>query len=68
MTLLLLGEAALRALILAAAVGGGLKVLRVRNPHMRLAVWKAVLLGALVMPLLTQSVVVTVQAGSTSSP
>lgn len=62
MTLLLLGEAALRALILAAVVGGGLAVLRVRNPHLQLTVWKAVLLGALVMPILMQSVVLTVPA------
>ena len=57
-----IGEAALRAVILAVVVGLGLALLRVRDAHTRLAVWRAVLVGALAMPLLMSWMVVTVSS------
>ena len=55
-------EAALRALLLAGVAGIGLAALRVRNAHVQLAVWRAVLVGALAMPPLMSWMVVTVPA------
>jgi beta-lactamase regulating signal transducer with metallopeptidase domain len=47
-------EAALRSLALAALVWLGVKVLRIRNPHIEKSIWTTVLLGALAMPALMQ--------------
>ncbi len=44
-------EAALRSLVLAAAVWAGLRVFRIRNVLAQKAAWTIVLLGALLMPL-----------------
>src|SRR5438105_189995 len=49
-----IAEAALRSLALAALVWLGLKVGRIRNPHIEKSIWTAVLLGALAMPALMQ--------------
>ena len=45
-------EAAVRSLMLAAAVWLGLKLLRIANPHIELAAWQGVLIAALLMPFL----------------
>ena len=45
-------EAALRSLALAGLVWLGLKLLRIRNPHLEKSIWTTVLLGALAMPAL----------------
>ena len=50
--LLLLVNAALRTLVLAAVVGLGLAVFRVKDTSARLLTWTAVLYGALSLPLL----------------
>jgi beta-lactamase regulating signal transducer with metallopeptidase domain len=47
-------EAAIRSLILAAVVWLGLTLLRVRNPHIQMAVWQLVLAASLSMPFLVQ--------------
>jgi hypothetical protein len=52
--LALLLESALRSLALALAVWLALRVLRVRNPSVRMTAWTVVLNTSLVMPLLTQ--------------
>jgi beta-lactamase regulating signal transducer with metallopeptidase domain len=52
--LALLLESALRSLALALAVWLALRVLRVRNAHIRMTVWTVVLNTSLVMPLLMQ--------------
>jgi hypothetical protein len=62
MMLWLLVDAALRALMLGAAVWLGLKLLRVRNPEVELTAWTIVLAVALAMPLLVRIAVVTVPA------
>jgi beta-lactamase regulating signal transducer with metallopeptidase domain len=48
-------EAALRALVFAAAVGLGLSALRVRNVPARKAAWSLVLIASLAMPLLMRA-------------
>lgn len=45
-------EAAIRSLLLAAAIWLGLKLLRITNPHVLMAVWQLVLILSLCMPLL----------------
>jgi beta-lactamase regulating signal transducer with metallopeptidase domain len=50
--LFLLLESALRAAGLALLVGLGLKLFRVRNPHVMLTAWTVVLCAALAMPVL----------------
>ena len=47
-------EAAIRSLILAAVVWLGLTLLRVRNPHIQMAMWQLVLAASLSMPFLVQ--------------
>ncbi len=44
-------EAALRALALALVIGLVMRVMRIHNPHVQLAVWRAVLIGAIALPL-----------------
>lgn len=46
--------AALRSLLLAAAVGLGLTACRTRNPHVRLMAWTVVLVVSLLMPAITR--------------
>ena len=60
--LALLGESALRSLLLGVAVWIGLKVLRVKNPHVHMMSWTLVLLASLSMPLLTHWVTMTIPA------
>jgi hypothetical protein len=60
--LALLLEAALRSLILGAAVWLGHKALRVRNPQVEMTAWTVVLAASLVMPLIMRNVVVTIPA------
>lgn len=48
-------EAILRSAALAIAVGLALYIFRVRNPHLQKSVWTAVLVAALVMPLLMRA-------------
>jgi len=55
-------QAAVRSLMLAAVVGAGLAAFRVRNAHHQLTAWTAVLLIAVMMPLLMRSVVISVPA------
>jgi beta-lactamase regulating signal transducer with metallopeptidase domain len=50
----ILVEAALRSLLLAAAVGLGLTLSRTRNPHVRLVAWTVVLVASLLMPAATR--------------
>ena len=52
-------EAALRALVFAAAVGTGLRLLRVNNVPARKAVWSIVLLASVAMPFLMRLPVAT---------
>lgn len=57
--LALLAESALRCLLLGAAVWIGLKLLRVRNPHVQMTAWTLVLVASLAMPALMRVVTVT---------
>jgi hypothetical protein len=57
--LALLAESALRSLLLGAAVWLGLKLLRVRNPHVQMTAWTLVLVASLAMPALMRLVTVT---------
>jgi beta-lactamase regulating signal transducer with metallopeptidase domain len=50
----MLVEAALRSVLLAGAVGLGLKLSRTRNPHVRLTAWTLVLIASLLMPVATR--------------
>lgn len=49
-----LGEAALRTLVLAAVVNCGLRLLRVRQPQLLLAAWTVVLATSTAMPMLAR--------------
>jgi hypothetical protein len=60
--LALLAESALRSLALGGAVWLGLRLLRVRNPHVQMTAWTAVLIASLAMPLLMRWVTVTIPA------
>jgi hypothetical protein len=60
--LALLIESALRLLLLGGAVWLGLKLLRVRNPHVQMTVWSVVLVASLAMPLLMRWVTVPLPA------
>jgi beta-lactamase regulating signal transducer with metallopeptidase domain len=58
----LLLESALRLLALGGIVWLGLKLFRVRNPHVQMTAWTVVLLASLSMPLLMRWVTVTIPA------
>jgi beta-lactamase regulating signal transducer with metallopeptidase domain len=58
--LALLAESALRSLLLGGAVWIGLKLLRVKNPHVQMTAWTMVLVASLAMPGLMRLVTVTV--------
>jgi hypothetical protein len=58
--LALLAESALRSLLLGGAVWVGLKLLRVKNPHVQMTAWTMVLVASLAMPGLMRLVTVTV--------
>jgi BlaR1 peptidase M56/Domain of unknown function (DUF3471) len=60
--LALLIESALRLLLLGGAVWLGLKLFRVRNPHVQMTVWSVVLIASLAMPLLMRWVTVPLPA------
>jgi beta-lactamase regulating signal transducer with metallopeptidase domain len=62
MMLALLAESALRSLLLGGAVWAGLKLLRVRNPHVQMTAWTMVLVASLAMPALMRLVTVTIVA------
>jgi len=55
-------ESALRSLLLGAAVWLGLKLFRVRNPHVLMTAWTLVLVASLAMPALMRLVTVTIPA------
>jgi hypothetical protein len=52
--LTLLFDVSLKSLVLAAAAGAALTILRVRNNHIRHRAWTSVLVGMLVFPALLQ--------------
>jgi hypothetical protein len=58
--LAILAESALRSLVLGSAVWVGLRLLRVRNPHVHMTSWAVVLVASLTMPLLMHWTTVTV--------
>jgi beta-lactamase regulating signal transducer with metallopeptidase domain len=58
--LAVLAESALRSLLLGGIVWVGLKILRVRNPHLQMTCWIMVLVVSLAMPLLMHWTTVTV--------
>ncbi len=60
--LALLGESALRSLLLGGAVWIGLRILRVKNPHVHMTSWTLVLLASLSMPVLTHWFTMTIPA------
>src|ERR1043166_9881017 len=62
--LALLLESALRSLLLGGAVWVGLKLFRVRNPHVHMAAWTLVLVASLAMPALMRLVTVTIPAAA----
>jgi beta-lactamase regulating signal transducer with metallopeptidase domain len=59
---------ALRAAALTGLVWLGMKALRVRNPHTRMAAWRAMLAASLAMPLLMQLQVVVADAPQLALP
>jgi hypothetical protein len=52
--LALLLESSLGSVALGIAVWLALRILRVRNPHVQMTAWTAVLMASLAMPLLMQ--------------
>lgn len=60
MILAILAESALRSLLLGGVVWIGLNLFRVRNPHIHMTCWVAVLGASLAMPLLMHWTTVTV--------
>ena len=56
----LLAEAALRSMALGGVAWLGLKLLRVRHPHLQMTAWTMVLLVSLAMPMLTPWMRVTI--------
>jgi hypothetical protein len=62
--LALLAESALRSLALGGAVWLGLRLLRVRNPHVQMTAWTMVLVASLAMPVLMRCVTVTIPAAA----
>jgi hypothetical protein len=68
MMLELLAASALRSIVFGGVVGLGLKLLRVRNPHMQMAAWTVVLAVSLAMPALTTWIRVTIPAYPSPTP
>jgi beta-lactamase regulating signal transducer with metallopeptidase domain len=66
--LALLIESALRLLLLGGAVWLGLKLFRVRNPHVQMTVWSVVLIASLAMPLFMHCVTVPLPASPSPAP
>lgn len=60
MILSILAESALRSLLLGGVVWIGLNLLRVRNPHLHMTSWIAVLAASLAMPLLMHWTTITI--------
>lgn len=67
MILALLLESAVRSLALGAAVGLGLKALRVRSTHVQMAAWTFVLAAAIGMPILMRLAAVPIPAPAISA-
>src|SRR5437667_6411198 len=70
--LAILAEAALRSFMLGSVVWLGLRLLRVRNPHVHMTSWIMVLVASLAMPLLmhwtTVSIMVDALPAATAEP
>lgn len=64
----LLAASALRSIVFGGLTGLGLKLLRVRNPHIQMAAWTAVLAVSLAMPALTPWMRVTIPAYPSPTP
>jgi hypothetical protein len=62
--LALLMESALRSLLVGLAVWLGLRIFRVRSPHLQMTAWMVVLAASLAMPVLMRGLTVTVPAGT----
>src|ERR1700761_5528832 len=60
MMLSILAEAALRSLLLGSAAWAGLRLFRIRNPHVHMTCWVMVLVASLSMPLLMHWTTVTI--------
>src|SRR5215468_2279947 len=58
--LAILAEAALRSFMLGSVVWLGLRLLRVRNPHVQMTSWVLVLMASLAMPLVMHWTEVTI--------
>jgi beta-lactamase regulating signal transducer with metallopeptidase domain len=58
--LAILAESALRSLALGAAVWVGLRLFRVRDPHVQMTCWTVVLVASLAMPVLMHRATVTI--------
>src|SRR5262245_8785957 len=58
--LAVLAESALRSLLLGSAVSVGLRLFRVRDPHVHMTCWSLVLVASMAMPLLMHWTTVTV--------
>jgi beta-lactamase regulating signal transducer with metallopeptidase domain len=68
MMLAVLAESALRSLVLGGAVWVGLKLFRVRNPHVQMTCWVMVLLASLAMPLLMHWTTLTITRNALPLP
>jgi hypothetical protein len=66
--LAILAEAALRSFMLGGGVWLGLKLLRVRNPHVHMTSWVVVLAASLAMPFLMRWTHVTITVASPPAP
>jgi hypothetical protein len=63
----LLADTALRSIVLGGAAWLGLALMRVRNPHVRMTAWSAVLIVSMAMPVLTPWMRVTIPADEASA-
>ena len=66
--LAILLESALRSLVLGTAVWVGLRLLRVRDPHVHMTSWAVVLVASLAMPLLMNWTTVTLPLAPDAMP
>jgi beta-lactamase regulating signal transducer with metallopeptidase domain len=62
MMLEIIAESALRSIALGCAAWLGMKLMRVRNPHLQMTVWTVALVVSMTMPLLTPWMRVTIPA------
>ena len=68
MMLAILAESALRSLVLGGVVWIGLKLLRIRDPHVQMTSWVMVLVASLSMPLLMHWTTVTITVDALPVP